>query len=199
LNQYDMVYFACQGAQYDQQPASQELLVNYANAGGRLFVAHYNYTWLYNIAPFSTTATWQVNAATTFTSDPGTGYINTGFPRGAALAQWLQAIGATTTLGQVQVGKLRHDFLGVVAPSLLWLNVNDATAGNVPLHYTFDTPVGVAPASQCGRVLYSDFHAEDTMVAAGTTFPAECTTTTMTPEEKMVEHMLFDLNDCVAP
>ena len=37
------------------------------------------------------------------------------FPRGLALAQWLQALGSTNTLGQVEIGTLRHDFLGVVA------------------------------------------------------------------------------------
>ncbi len=35
-------------------------MINYANAGGRLFATHYSYSWLYNIAPFSGTATWNV-------------------------------------------------------------------------------------------------------------------------------------------
>jgi hypothetical protein len=83
-------------------------------------------------------------------------------------------------------------------PSLLWINVNDSALGNVPLHMTFDTPVTVAPANQCGRVLYSDFHVEDADTT-GQTFPKECTTTTMTPQEKMLEFMIFDLGSCVTP
>ncbi len=39
-----------------------------------------------------------------------------------------------------------------------------------PMHYTFDTPVGAAPANQCGRVLYDDFHVEDAATDF-TTFP----------------------------
>jgi hypothetical protein len=199
VDAYDMVYLACQGAEYAQTAANQQLLINYANAGGRVFAAHYNYVWLYDVAPFSSTATWAINGTPTPTPDPGTGIINTNFARGSLLAQWLVAIGASTTLGQVPVSTLRHDFSSVIAPSVLWLSVNDAALGTVPLHYTFDTPVGAA--NQCGRVLFSDFHAENATSTTGMVFPAECTTatTTMTPEEKTVEYMLFDLDDCVGP
>ena len=65
------------------------------------------------------------------------------------------------------------------------------------MHYTFDTPVGATPAQQCGRVLFSDFHVEDA-TTDGTKFPAECTVPTMTPQEKMLEFMIFDLGSCVS-
>jgi hypothetical protein len=201
IDAYDMVFFPCQGGPYDRTTAQQDIIVNYANAGGRVFNAHFSYGWLYDIAPFSGTAAWAVdpNGLNVFAKDPGTGIINQGFARGEVLASWLQAIGATTTLGQVTVSALRHDFTGVVAPSSLWLSVDDPTLGNVPLHYTFDTPVG--QASQCGRVLFTDFHVEDaeSTPTGGKMFPAECAATAMTATEKMVEYMLFDLDDCIAP
>lgn len=198
IDQYDMVYFACQGADYEKTAAEQQILVDYANAGGRVLATHYSYVWLYDIAPFSSTATWAPMGTNAFASNPQTGYINQAFPRGASLAQWLAGIGASGTLGQIRIGTLRHDFTGVVAPSLLWLNVDDANLGDVPMHYTFDTPVGAAAGSQCGRVLYSDFHVEDA-ATGGTTFPDECTVATMSPQEKMMEYMLFDLDDCIGP
>ena len=52
------------------------------------------------------------------------------------------------------------------------------------------------PTTQCGRVLYSDFHVSDAS-AGGTTFPNECTTGTMNAQEKTLEFMLFDLASCV--
>jgi hypothetical protein len=204
IDSYDMVYFACQGDDYEKTAAQQQIVVNYANAGGRVLATHYSYVWITNDtdnATWSTTASWVPGLPTgegVFSTDPLVGTLNQSFPRGALLAQWLQAIGATTTLGQVQVGTLRNDFLGVLGASSSWLTVTDFTLGTVPLHYTFDTPVGAAPANQCGRVLYSDFHAEDA-TTTGSTFPAECTTTGMTAQEKMVEHMLFDLDDCLGP
>ena len=179
INAYDMVYFACQGDEYDKTAPEQQIVIDYANAGGRLFTTHYSYVWLFSDAPFSTTATWAVQGADPAT-DPQTGYVNTTFPEGLALAQWLQNLGASTTLGQIQIATLRHDFTAVTAPSLLWMSIeNDAIDGNAPMHYTFNTPVGSAPASQCGKVLFNDYHVEDSTatVTTGVTFPAECSAT----------------------
>ena len=150
IDQYDMVYFACQGNQYDKTATARQIVANYANGGGRIFASHYAYVWLYNVAAFSGTVTWLANKLTVFHDDPGTGVIDTSFARSNLLAQWLQAIGATTTQGQVPVGGLFHDFTGVVPPSLLWLRVNDTWAGNVPMHFTFDAPPGAAPANRAG-------------------------------------------------
>jgi hypothetical protein len=199
INEYDMVYFACQGKQFNKMPAAQQTVVNYANAGGRVFATHFSYVWLYNIAPFSATANWQVSQGQP-TPDPQTGYINQTFPRGMTLAQWLQVVGGSTTLGQIQINTLRHDFNNVVAPSLLWISLGGTPIppGTVPMHYTFDTPVGNPPAQQCGRVLFDDFHVENAMTG-GTTFPAECTVAAMTPQEKMLEFMIFDLGASLCP
>ncbi len=203
LEAYDMVLFPCQGQPYTQKAQSLTNLIDYANNGGRVFATHYSYVWLYNNPPFSTTATWAVDPSgvNMFGADPGTGIINQGFPDGAALAQWLELLYPTATLGQIAINTLRHDFTAVNTPSLLWISDNDSNLGNVPMHYTFDTPVGNPPASQCGRVLFSDFHVEDAEnnPTTGVTFPAECDTSPMTPQEKMLEFMLFNLGSCVAP
>jgi hypothetical protein len=197
LSQYDMVFFACQGAEYDQPPQIQQNLIDYANAGGRVFATHFSYVWLYDDAPFSSTAKWEVNQMASFANDPGTGIINTGFPEGLALAQWLHGILPNGTLGQIPLSTLRHDFDAVTPPSNLWLTVSDPNYPSpVPMHYTFDTPVGAPTDQQCGRVLYSDFHVEDAMAAG--TFPLECNNGPMTAQEKMLEFMIFDLGACVS-
>jgi hypothetical protein len=203
INAYDMVYFACQGSEYDKTAANQQIVVDYANAGGRIFTTHYSYVWLFDDAPFSTTATWAVdpNDANVFGADPGTGIINQGFPEGLALAQWLHLLYPTGTLGQIAINTLRHDFTAVAATSQLWVTDQDPTLGNVPMHYTFNTPVGAQPESQCGKVLFNDYHVEDAENDPTTAqiFPAECSTAAMTPQEKMLEFDIFDLGACVTP
>ena len=123
-NQYDVIMFPCQGDEYTKTAAEQANIINYANAGGRVFATHYSYVWLFDDSPFSGTVTWDIDQAEP-TPDPQTGYINTGFPKGAQLAQWLQDIGASTTLGQIPLNTLRHDQDGVVAPTQSWLTIDN--------------------------------------------------------------------------
>ncbi len=74
---------------------------------------------------------------------------------------------------------------------------------------TFNTPVGAAASSQCGRVMYNDYHIYNTSdagssynaaLADGQTF-SECSAQphTMTPQEEMLEYALFDLSSFVTP
>jgi hypothetical protein len=215
---YDAVIADCVDCQVDQfnntiaTPLNQLNVLNYVNSGGRLFASHYSYIWLYNFAPLSGTATWQVNQTwslgtptnpfppntTAFTAD-----VDTSFPKGMLFANWLNTIGAATA-GQFNAYQVRHDFNAVVAPSQRWLSVDsgDVAAGNwagIPLEYTFNTPVG--GTTQCGRVLFSDFHVNTAGNCAGVcTFPAECgAAAPMTPQEKVLEYLLFDLTSCVQP
>jgi hypothetical protein len=197
LNKYDMVLFPCQGAQYNKTAAAQSNLINYANAGGRIFATHYSYVWLYNDAPFSTTAAWSPKYNNNLSDQ--TGYIDTTFPKGLLLAQWLMlpAIKGSTTLGQIPINTLREDFTAVNAPSQLWMTINDSVYGTIPMHFTFNTPVGVTSDMQCGRAVFSDFHVENANNAYGQVFPAECPGGAMTAQEKLLEFMLFDLASCV--
>jgi len=67
------------------------------------------------------------------------------------------------------------------------------------LHYTFNTPVGAPPSNQCGRVVFSDFHVNNSSTSSLTRFPSECDNTPMTAQEKILEFMLFDLASCITP
>ncbi len=197
LGAYDMVMFACQANQFAQTSLAQQNLIGYANAGGRVMATHFAYTWLYNVAPFSGTASWNVQQSP-IPADQ-TAFINQSTTDGLQLAQWLQTVGATTTLGQIPLQLIRHDFDGVIPPSQSWLGVNDANFGNMSVQYSFGTPVGTAPTKQCGRVQYMDYHVESAGNTASVVFPAECVSGSMTPQEKLLEYMVFDLTKNLEP
>ena len=200
LNKYDMVLFPCQADQTSRTPAQQQRLIDYANAGGRVFATHFSYIWLYDDAPFSSTAMWNVEQHPSPANQ--TGYVDQTFPKGQALAAWLVNVGASATLGQIPLQVIRHDHDAVVAPSQSWMTIDDDP--NFPgatVHYTFNTPVGAPAAQQCGRVLFDDFHVENvkSSMTTGAIFPAECLPGPMTAQEKLLEFMIFDLGSCVTP
>ena len=206
LANYDMVLFPCQGLEYhytaSTHKAYQKNLADYANAGGRIFATHYSYIWLYAdgtnfFSPLAPAVNWAVGSSNP-TPDPGTGYIDTSFAKGSALATWLKAMNASSTLGQISVNTLRRDFASVVSPTQRWLYVLGKANVQIPLHLTFNTPLGAAAQNQCGRVVFSDFHVEDAS-DANKKFPTECDASAMTPQEKLLEYMLFDLASCVQP
>ena len=199
FNNYDIVMFPCQGTAAGQATAaSQTNLINYTNAGGRVFATHYSYAWLYNDTPFSTTADWDVNQAALTN---GSATINTSFAGGQQLAQWLYDIGATPTYGTITtLTEPKHDQLGVIAPTQSWLTLNSGVSNDAHpiMQFTFDTPVGAPSSAQCGRILFNEYHVEDPVTTSGS-FPAECDAKPINANEQLLEYSLFDLSTFIVP
>jgi hypothetical protein len=204
LSSYDMVVFDCQGKPYERDPAHRKNLVDYANQGGRIFATHYSYTWLYDTAPFSTTADWSSPDGPQPNENNGnmvTGIIDQSFPKGAAFAKWLDVVGASTSQssGKMTISLARGDLPSTTVNSQVarrWI-YTDAPDPQTVQHYTFNTPVGPPSANQCGRVLFSDFHVTGSDGLKSGKFPSECSNDPLTPQERVLEFMLFDLSACV--
>jgi len=210
LNSYDMVMFPCQGNPLGQvDPASAANLLNYANAGGRLFTTHYSYVWL---APdygsqFPAVANWTYNNEKQL--DSGVGTIAANFSESDTLVQWLQNTNAIVpgTQNQINLSTLRTDVDTVIPPTQSWITLNNgiyngqAVSNSPVMQMTFNTPVGAPAAQQCGRVMFNDYHVFN-VNDMGQTFPAECpnpATHIMSAQEKMLEFALFDLSTFVKP
>jgi hypothetical protein len=218
MNGYDMVMFPCQGNSSAQATLTGATnLLGYANAGGRVFATHYSYAWLDPDSPydsqFPAVANWTTLTEAQIAT--GVGTVNTSFNDGATLAQWLQNAGATLTGtgDQIDIGTLRTDVASVIAPTQSWVTLSSGTyggqTGNPVMQMTFNTPVGAAASSQCGRVMYNDYHIYNASSAGfsynaalpnGQTF-SECSPQphTMTAQEEMLEYALFDLSSFVTP
>src|SRR6185437_10256692 len=193
LNQYDVLMLPCEGGQYTKPAQELANLINFANAGGRVYSSHFSYTWMYQNPPFDGVVNWAPNQG-----DPpdGEAAVNTSFTAGLTLSNWLQEVGASTTPGQIAINTLRHDFNGVKPPTQNWLTLD--TSGNPVMQFVFDTPI--APpgqtVNQCGRVLFNEYHVEAGTSSPAQTFPTECTSGSgMNAQEKLLEFMLFELTD----
>ncbi|MHB8875040.1 MAG: hypothetical protein ACYC8T_15250 [Myxococcaceae bacterium] len=199
LKKYDVVMLPCEGGEYAKpQPATQNV-IDYANAGGRVFATHFSYVWVEGAqAPFPGTGVWNIGEPNP--PSPTTYLLDTTFPKGNSFADWLVSVGASTTRGQLSIIESRHN-LDAVNPGLAqrWFY---GTSPATVQHYTFNTPVaallpdGGAP-DQCGRVLFSDFHVSAAALSGQTTFPASCKSDGLSGQEKALAFMLFDLSGCV--
>jgi hypothetical protein len=88
-------------------------------------------------------------------------------------------------------------------PSQPWIN---SDTGDNTMYLSFDTPVTEPPASDegapnyCGRAVFSDLHvAGDPATHDTGSPPAGCGNSDLSPQEKALEFMLFDLSSCVIP
>ncbi len=199
LESYDVLMLPCQGTPNNNVVAgplgAQELanFIQFANDGGRVYSSHYSYAWMYTNSPFNGVANWDVNQSSLADA---AATVNTTFTAGQTLSDWLTLTGASTSPGQIQLNTLKHDMNGVIPPTQSWLALN--SGGGPVMQFVFDTPIAPAGSTinQCGRVLYNEYHVEDDITSSPSyAFPSECIPGPMSPQEKLLEYMLFELTD----
>ncbi len=188
MKKYDVVVNSCECDEHNENKTSPDLLRQYADIGGRVLGSHFHYTWSKNLVPaWQPMATW--SSGSTSTPD----LVDTSHPAGMALAQWLMATGASTVLGQIQLGVKTYNASTVNAGATRWLYAS-GTAPATTHYMSWNTPVGVMPENQCGKVVYAGMHVSTGSV--GTNFPTSCGTS-FTPDEKAFAFLVFDLQTCV--
>jgi hypothetical protein len=201
LRKYDVVLLSCDGQEDpdDKSTAARQAMLNYLDTGGRVFASHWHNFWLEKgPAPLPTVATFnhQADLANPFVAD-----IDTSFPKGQALADWLVAVGSSQPKGKISIRAAQHTVDAVnKAVAQQWIY---STSPKSVQYLTANTPMNVAEDKQCGRVVLSDIHVSnggsgttDTS-APGTPYPNGCRTTELSDQEKALEFMLFDLSSCV--
>jgi hypothetical protein len=194
LMAYDIVLLACEGGQNPNEKPQNSLqaLFDYTLQGGRVFASHWHNYWLEaGPNPFPTTATFNHQPDL---PDPFTALIDQSFPKGAAMADWLINVGGSTTLGEIEIRQAQHTVDAVNASiTRQWIYGQNPTSVQ---YFTFNTPIGSMPGEECGRLVFSDIHVSsgDNI---GDPFPDGCVTTDLTPQEKALLFMLFDLSACV--
>lgn len=198
LKAYDIVLMACEGGQNEntKPPVALQAMHDYADIGGRIFASHWHNYWIQSgPAPWPTMAEWD------FQSDPSspyTGVVEQGFPKGLALAEWLVNVGASQTPGELEINQPQHTLNGVNALlAQQWIYGKAQDPGSVK-YFTFNAPAGAEEDKLCGRVVFSDIHVSSGD-DPGDNFPNGCTTTDLSPQEKALVFMLFDLSSCIQP
>ena len=197
LRKYDMILHSCEGTENPTNKSMQArmALQQYADAGGRVFASHWhNYWFEHGPTPWPTIANFQHQADLAI---PFTATIDTSFTRGAELAQWLMNVGGSTAYGQLEIRGAQHT-INTVGTGRQW--IYSATPQSVQ-YLDATTPF---QGAACGRVVLSDIHVSQGGSSSteddsdpSLPYPDGCRTMDLSPQEKTLEFMIFDLSSCV--
>jgi hypothetical protein len=203
LRPYDVVLLSCEGQPgfVENKAASAfPAMHDYLNLGGRVFASHYQHVWLEDgPSPLPDVAQFVAeNDIGEVTAD-----VVTTFPKGQALAEWLVNVQASPVAGKIALTGTQHS---VASENPLYAQRWIATADPASVQYlSANTPLGAPDGEQCGRVILSDIHiagagddGEDRS-APDLTFPDGCQSQGLTPQEKVLAYMLFDISACIVP
>lgn len=195
LSKYDITFLSCECGQElaTKNDASRAAMKAYLASGGRLFSTHYHYTWFtLNSKEFLTMAQWEE----VVTQNPYT--IDTSFPKGQVFAEWMQGVSNIVTGDQITLNSVRHSVSTVDKDDTTrWIyKPESGTTKESVKYFTFNTPIGVPAAQQCGRGVFTDIHiSEDTV----TSIPGDCASGPLTDQEKALVFLIFDLSSCIQP
>ena len=206
VNNYDLGIFGCEGGANEHNTYDAKLL-SFANSGGRVFASHYSYTYLHDNGTFANTATWGGPYKNNDTIS--TGIIDKTSPKGTAFNSWLgntSSWSPTYGNGYISITDPRDYVKAVLGSSERFVYTDSTVKINGSFidkqtavqEYAFNTPVGADANNVCGRVLYSAFHVAGISGAGSKAFPSYCSTGPLTPQEKVLEFMIFDLSACVS-
>jgi hypothetical protein len=207
LRKYDVVILSCEAA--ETTGVNPTALNQYADIGGRVFASHFHYAWFTTNPVFVALASWQ-----TGTQDINNinALIQTGFYGGMQMHDWLNNVGALSN-DELPLQQARYNarVSGSNTNSRAWI-VADQDAGfsdggsaaGATEYFSFETPLTAPIEHKCGRVVYSDLHvgaASNDYGAMGVdtsagVVPTGCNNGKLSPQEKALEYMLFDLTAC---
>ncbi len=194
LDKYDIVINACECQPYPRGPGAYAAMQRYLNKGGRFFGSHYHYNWFTDEPNQSELAVeWTPGGK----CNSGPNYVDDSFPKGKAMAEWLYVTGATHAYGQIPLSCAPldvKDTKGKLAQGWIF----DGPTGS-PSYVSFNTPIdSAAVGMQCGRAVFADLHVSEVQGDfSGQEFPRGCMAKTLSPQEKALEFMFFDLASCV--
>lgn len=212
LMKYDLVIFSCEGDTFPgtKPPEALQAFYDYANAGGRAFASHWHRFWFSTAArgtvpagplpsPFEPFGTWNDRNAPGDVGQVATGIVDDTFPKGKAMKEWLVNVNASTVAGELPINESKHNIDSVdKSRATQWITMtNPEAAGATAVEYlSFNTPILAADDQKCGRVVYSDLHVSSGDQRARP-WPDGCIQPDLSPQEKALEFMLFDLSACI--
>jgi hypothetical protein len=223
MKNYDIVFLSCEGAQNASTKPQEALdaMKAYADLGGRVFASHWHNIWI--SGHWQGTGNGQKPAVWGGTTIAAGGLADwgssstlpspdvideQGHPKGPSFATWMLNTGASPAMmrGIIPTTEGKQTSTAVdTTRAERWVYYQGGT--QVPQIFQFTTPNESPSTDRCGKVVYSDMHVSSGSVSNTTvSFPGThaatgtdrgCSESDLTPQEKALSFIFFDLASCV--
>jgi hypothetical protein len=204
LKQYDIVILSCEAGQNPQTKpqAALDAMKMYADMGGRVFASHWHNIWIggaFQGGGTQTPAVWNTIATWANGGNPGSTDLidEASNPKGMSFATWMMNVMGSTTRDNIQLVAGTDKSTCTAVDSMKAERWTYAQSNMNPQNFQFTTPNEMPVDQRCGKVVFSDMH-----VSGGPgpgDYPTSCgASLTLTPQEKALAFMFFDIASCVS-
>jgi hypothetical protein len=209
MKSYDILILSCEAGQHPETKSQADMnaVKMYADLGGRIFLSHWHNVWIAGSTQGGGTQAppvWPEVATWNYGSDLGSGTIDTidemNNPKGMSFATWMLNVMGSPMRDQIPIeNSTGRQTCNAVdnTKGERWVYVTEG-ASQYTQNFQFTTPNEMPAAQRCGKVVFSDMHVSgDSSSSTGKPYPTGCATSALTPQEKALAFMFFDIASCV--
>jgi hypothetical protein len=199
LWKYDMAILSCECTEQTANKGEDayRAVTEYLAAGGRVFGTDFQYVWYRYSTDNKLKNASDIEGGGLFTQGPVK--LDTNFPKGKALADWLKFVDPKSTYGSVKTASTFRNFNTVDGTvTQVWGSTTEPAS---PTFMTTNAPVGVPVAEQCGKAVHLDAHI--TMADTGGSFGSskfsfkDLCAKELNNGEQVLAFFFFDLASCI--
>jgi hypothetical protein len=203
LKKYDIVMFGCECGQNEstKPPRALQAVYDYANLGGRVFMSHWQNYWMEQAPqPWPKIAAFDNNDDTPSSAKAT---VNQTIDQGKSMYKWLDGpeVKALDAQKLLDISDPRDTVTSVdetKGTRLVYLDPANSTIGGGVQDFQFTVPNDKAEMDRCGKVVFSDMHVSADS-SPGSDFPSGCEPGGLSPQEKALAFIFFDIASCVGP
>jgi hypothetical protein len=212
MKTYNIIFINCTGNTFEKELSNATVLNNlksYVTAGGRLYVTDWSYDWIEQVQSFAPFIDFEPGASGSAPEKPlnaaalgADGLKIQADVIDTQMRQWLAVFPGAITAGRSHI---EHFLINWVIMhrlgqgTKLWVRGGIKSEkgdinGTRPLTVTFNF-------QNCGKILYSSYHTEgreNEPLLFPKAFPSYCGTT-FSPQDRILEYLIFDIASCIKP
>jgi len=210
MKTYNIIFINCTQPVFEgelKKPTVRQNIAEYIQAGGRFYVTDWSYAWIEQVEALSPSVDFEPGPSGAAPEAPdaakigGDGLRVTATLKDPQLVEWLGQFPGATQNGQSLIEHFVGDWVMMSSASKdvkVWVegqvkSGDGAVSGVRPLTVTFNF-------KNCGKVLFTSYHTEGREGELfPLPFPGYCGTGAPSPQDRILEYLIFDIASCVKP